>query len=81
QVHDKTPTTCNICGKPLKNQSAFVKHRKSHLGATDLPYTCNACTKGFKERCHLVAHYRNKHHEVGVDTAVKSHLAPEGRSD
>ncbi|VDM48177.1 unnamed protein product [Toxocara canis] len=78
QVHDNNAIVCNICGKPLKNQSAFIKHRKCHWGAADLPYLCSICTRGFKEKCHLVAHCRNKHHEeVDVDAEMDGQAPPE----
>ncbi|VDK75314.1 unnamed protein product [Onchocerca ochengi] len=44
---------CNICAKPLKNRAAFVKHRRRHLGISELTFACGTCDKRCSERRHL----------------------------
>uniref|UniRef100_A0A8R1XZN2 C2H2-type domain-containing protein n=1 Tax=Onchocerca volvulus TaxID=6282 RepID=A0A8R1XZN2_ONCVO len=55
---------CNICAKPLKNRAAFVKHRRRHLGISELTFACGTCDKRCSERRHLAVHCKNKHHEM-----------------
>ncbi|KAM3717633.1 Telomere zinc finger-associated protein [Dirofilaria immitis] len=56
--------TCNVCAKPLKNRAAFVKHRRRHLGISELAFACGTCDKRCSERRHLAVHCKNKHHEM-----------------
>uniref|UniRef100_A0A1I7VIH4 C2H2-type domain-containing protein n=1 Tax=Loa loa TaxID=7209 RepID=A0A1I7VIH4_LOALO len=55
---------CNVCAKPLKNRAAFVKHRRRHLGISELAFACGTCDKRCSERRHLAVHCKNKHHEM-----------------
>ncbi|VDM98672.1 unnamed protein product [Thelazia callipaeda] len=55
---------CNICEKPMKNRAAYVKHRRRHLGISELTYACGTCDKRCSERRHLAIHCKNKHHEM-----------------
>ncbi|KAL3984564.1 hypothetical protein ACH3XW_35035 [Acanthocheilonema viteae] len=55
---------CNVCAKPLKNRAAFVKHRRRHLGISELAFACGTCDKRCSERRHLAVHCKSKHHEM-----------------
>ncbi|VDK80406.1 unnamed protein product [Litomosoides sigmodontis] len=65
---------CNVCAKPLKNRAAFVKHRRRHLGISELAFACGTCDKRCSERRHLAVHCKNKHHEMPSAPSLRNNL-------
>uniref|UniRef100_A0A915PHY9 C2H2-type domain-containing protein n=1 Tax=Setaria digitata TaxID=48799 RepID=A0A915PHY9_9BILA len=72
---------CNVCAKPLKNRAAFVKHRRRHLGISELAFACGTCDKRCSERRHLVVHCKNKHHEMPSVPSSQSGLRDNPEQD